>query len=210
MRRFVAEARGVRLHLLRFTAFSYWRSPLSAAIFCTNESDSASWASHLSVITDLSAYIQDGAEVTPSSVEGRRCTRCAGWRAAGAGCAQWVNVPALNVLLLGTDARPDEADVPRTDTMILASLDPQSQSLGLLSLHDLWLPIPGWVFQQDQHGVPTRRDRRLSGRQAWCKGYGEQLHRSAGAVFCARELPGVRRIGRSDRRRGCGRAGDDP
>lgn len=56
-------------------------------------------------------------------------------------------VPAINVLLLGTDARPDESDVPRTDTMILASFDPHTQRLGLLSLpRDLWLPIPGLGF----------------------------------------------------------------
>ena len=55
-----------------------------------------------------------------------------------------VDVPAINVLLLGTDARPDEVDAPRTDTMILLSLDPQNQAAGMLSLpRDLWLPIPG-------------------------------------------------------------------
>lgn len=53
-------------------------------------------------------------------------------------------VPAINVLLLGTDARPDEGDVPRTDTMILLTLDPQNQTAGMLSLpRDLWLPMPG-------------------------------------------------------------------
>lgn len=51
---------------------------------------------------------------------------------------------AINILLLGTDARPGEADVPRTDTMILLSLDPQSKTVGMLSLpRDLWVPFPG-------------------------------------------------------------------
>ncbi len=55
-----------------------------------------------------------------------------------------VAVPAINVLLLGTDARSDDTDVPRTDTMILLTLDPQHQTAGMLSLpRDLWLPIPG-------------------------------------------------------------------
>jgi LCP family protein required for cell wall assembly len=50
----------------------------------------------------------------------------------------------LNVLLLGTDERPDEGGPLRTDTMILLSLDPTGQSLGMLSLpRDLWVPIPG-------------------------------------------------------------------
>lgn len=52
-------------------------------------------------------------------------------------------VPAINVLLLGTDLRPGEADAPRTDTIILATFDPQRQSVGLLSLpRDLWVPVP--------------------------------------------------------------------
>ncbi len=50
----------------------------------------------------------------------------------------------INVLLLGTDERPDEGGPLRTDTMILLSLDPAGQSIGMLSLpRDLWVPIPG-------------------------------------------------------------------
>lgn len=56
-------------------------------------------------------------------------------------------VPAINVLLLGTDLRPGETDVPRTDTMILATFDPQRQSVGLLSLpRDLWVPVPEFGY----------------------------------------------------------------
>ena len=52
--------------------------------------------------------------------------------------------PAINVLLLGTDERPDESGPSRTDTMILLTLDPQHQTAGMLSLpRDLWVPIPG-------------------------------------------------------------------
>jgi LCP family protein required for cell wall assembly len=51
----------------------------------------------------------------------------------------------INVLLLGTDERPDEGAPLRTDTMILLSLDPSGQTLGMLSLpRDLWVPIPGY------------------------------------------------------------------
>lgn len=52
--------------------------------------------------------------------------------------------PPINVLVLGTDGRPDESDAARTDTMILLTLDPTSKSIGMLSLpRDLWVPIPG-------------------------------------------------------------------
>ncbi len=50
----------------------------------------------------------------------------------------------INVLLLGTDERPDEGGPMRTDTMILLSLDPSGHTLGMLSLpRDLWVPIAG-------------------------------------------------------------------
>lgn len=59
-----------------------------------------------------------------------------------------VNIPAINVLLLGTDARPGESDISNTDTMILLSFDPQNQTMGLLSLpRDLWVPIPGFGYE---------------------------------------------------------------
>ena len=59
-----------------------------------------------------------------------------------------VQVPAINVLLLGTDQRPEESEVANTDTMILLSIDPQHQTAGMLSLpRDLWVPIPGFGYE---------------------------------------------------------------
>ncbi len=50
----------------------------------------------------------------------------------------------INILLMGTDARPDELGPPLTDTLILLSLDPNSMTAGILSLpRDLWVPLPG-------------------------------------------------------------------
>lgn len=52
-------------------------------------------------------------------------------------------VPPINVLLLGTDARADDNSPPRTDTIILLTLDPNTLTVGMLSLpRDLWVPIP--------------------------------------------------------------------
>lgn len=51
----------------------------------------------------------------------------------------------INLLLLGVDSRPDEKDAPRTDTMMLITLDPNTGTAGMLSLpRDLWVPIPGY------------------------------------------------------------------
>jgi LCP family protein required for cell wall assembly len=59
-----------------------------------------------------------------------------------------LEIPTINVLLLGSDARPGEGDISNTDTMILLSFDPQNQTAGLLSLpRDLWVPIPGFGYE---------------------------------------------------------------
>lgn len=57
------------------------------------------------------------------------------------------NIPQerINILLLGTDERPDEYSPPRTDTMMLVTLDLKNRSAGMISLpRDLWVPIPGY------------------------------------------------------------------
>ena len=57
-------------------------------------------------------------------------------------------VPPVNILLLGTDSRPSDIDIPRTDTMMLVSFDAQNQTAGMLSLpRDLWVPIPGLGYE---------------------------------------------------------------
>ena len=51
----------------------------------------------------------------------------------------------INILLLGSDERIDGEEPPRTDTLILLTLDLQRQTAGMISLpRDLWLPIPGY------------------------------------------------------------------
>lgn len=49
----------------------------------------------------------------------------------------------VNILVLGVDERDGEQGPWRTDTIILASIDPQTKSAGLLSIpRDLWVYIP--------------------------------------------------------------------
>jgi len=68
----------------------------------------------------------------------------------------------VNILLLGIDKRPDEV-YARTDTMILVTLDPNTNQAGMLSVpRDLWVSIPGYDedrvnkahFLGDQYGYP--------------------------------------------------------
>ncbi len=57
----------------------------------------------------------------------------------------WTGKQRVNILLLGMDQREGEAGQPsRTDTMILATLDPVGKTMGMLSIpRDLWVAIPG-------------------------------------------------------------------
>lgn len=49
----------------------------------------------------------------------------------------------INILLLGTDARPSDGDSARTDSIILLSINPETHTVGLISMpRDLWVPIP--------------------------------------------------------------------
>jgi LCP family protein required for cell wall assembly len=59
---------------------------------------------------------------------------------------QWDGVSRVNVLFLGLDFRDWEAgETPRSDTMILFSVDPISKTAGMLSIpRDLWVNVPGF------------------------------------------------------------------
>ncbi len=51
----------------------------------------------------------------------------------------------VNILLLGSDDRVSDLEPPRTDTMILLTLDLEGRVAGMISLtRDLWLPIPAY------------------------------------------------------------------
>ena len=59
----------------------------------------------------------------------------------------WDGSSRVNLLVMGLDYRDweDQGDAPRTDTLILLSLDPTSRTAGMLSIpRDLWVDIPGF------------------------------------------------------------------
>ncbi len=56
----------------------------------------------------------------------------------------WEGEERVNILLMGIDRRPGEAFISRTDTMMLVSLDPVTESASILSIpRDLYVLIPG-------------------------------------------------------------------
>jgi LCP family protein required for cell wall assembly len=57
----------------------------------------------------------------------------------------WEKKERVTILVLGIDERENEYGPWRTDSMILASIDPVSMTASMLSLpRDLWMPIPGY------------------------------------------------------------------
>ena len=57
----------------------------------------------------------------------------------------WAGTQRINILLLGVDLRCDEEGPTHSDTIIVATLDPLSRSMSMLSLpRDLWVEIPNY------------------------------------------------------------------
>ncbi len=76
---------------------------------------------------------------------------------------EWQDPRRINILLMGIDQRRGETGNFRTDTMMIASIDPVRNTAGLLSIpRDLWVDIPGYRpyrinqanFLGDQGGYP--------------------------------------------------------
>ncbi|NMB61927.1 MAG: LCP family protein [Chloroflexi bacterium] len=60
----------------------------------------------------------------------------------------WDGVSRVNVLFMGLDYRDWEAgETPRSDTMIMFTVDPVTNTAGMLSIpRDLWVSIPGFGY----------------------------------------------------------------
>ncbi|MFN8541941.1 MAG: LCP family protein [Thermomicrobiales bacterium] len=77
----------------------------------------------------------------------------------------WDGKERLNFLLVGVDRR-DDGELPRTDTIIIITVDPQSKSVGILSLpRDLMVTIPGGYGKDKLNAafVYGERDKRVGG-----------------------------------------------
>ncbi len=62
----------------------------------------------------------------------------------------WDGVSRVNLLFMGLDYRDWEAgELPRTDTMILFTLDPLNNTAGIISIpRDLWVNVPGFDYNK--------------------------------------------------------------
>jgi LCP family protein required for cell wall assembly len=100
-------------------------------------------------ITDLPGIVVNpGAEPTQNSnQDGPEVAAPPPAIAIGPEPIPWDGASRVNVLVMGLDYRDWESGegAPRTDTMVLASVDPLSKTVSLLSIpRDLWVSIPGF------------------------------------------------------------------
>jgi polyisoprenyl-teichoic acid--peptidoglycan teichoic acid transferase len=69
--------------------------------------------------------------------------------AGGPPAVPWDGDSRINILFMGLDYRDWQVGdgPPRTDTMILLTIDPQSKTAGMLSIpRDLWVNVPGFNY----------------------------------------------------------------
>ncbi|GAB6928756.1 hypothetical protein JCM10914A_27390 [Paenibacillus sp. JCM 10914] len=59
---------------------------------------------------------------------------------------EWVGTEPVNILMMGVDARGfEEGEIPRSDSMMVASIDPAQKKMHLFSiLRDTYVDIPGY------------------------------------------------------------------
>ena len=79
---------------------------------------------------------------------------------------QWDGGSRINILFLGLDLSDLRANdgPPRTDTMILATIDPITKSAGMLSItRDLYVNIPGFGYSRINTAYPSGEASRMPG-----------------------------------------------
>lgn len=78
----------------------------------------------------------------------------------------WDGASRINILFIGLDARDLEENQgpPRTDSMILFTIDPVSKTAGMLSIpRDMWVNIPGFGYSRINTAYPSGEGAQLPG-----------------------------------------------
>lgn len=94
-----------------------------------------------------------GAPIDSGSSAGTNAQQVSTPGDAPAASKAWDGNSRVNILLMGLD-HSTERDVtepgpPKTDTMILVTIDPLSKTVGMLSIRrDLWVQIPGYDYNK--------------------------------------------------------------
>jgi LCP family protein required for cell wall assembly len=78
----------------------------------------------------------------------------------------WDGASRINILFIGLDFRDWQTDdgPPRSDTMILFTVDPLTKTAGMLSIpRDLWVNIPGFGYSRINTAYPSGEGAQLPG-----------------------------------------------
>ena len=78
----------------------------------------------------------------------------------------WDGASRINILFIGMDYRDWQANEgpPRSDTMILFTIDPLTKTAGMLSIpRDLWVNIPGFGYSRINTAYPSGEGAQLPG-----------------------------------------------
>lgn len=78
----------------------------------------------------------------------------------------WDGASRINILFIGLDARDIgvQSGPPRSDTMMLVTIDPLSKTAGMLSIpRDMWVNIPGFGYSRINTAYPSGEGAKLPG-----------------------------------------------
>jgi polyisoprenyl-teichoic acid--peptidoglycan teichoic acid transferase len=78
----------------------------------------------------------------------------------------WDGASRINILLIGLDYRDWEAGLgaPRSDTMIILTIDPLTKTAGIMSIpRDMWVNIPGFGYSRINTAYSSGEGNRLPG-----------------------------------------------
>ncbi|MEA4811416.1 MAG: LCP family protein [Anaerolineaceae bacterium] len=77
---------------------------------------------------------------------------------------EWDGKTRINILIMGLDIRDQETDAPRTDSMILFTMDPLNNTAGMISIpRDLWVKIPNADYGKINTAYRIGEQRQLPG-----------------------------------------------
>ena len=76
----------------------------------------------------------------------------------------WDGASRITVLIIGLDARDVDTSAPRSDTMILLTIDPLTKTAGMLSIpRDMWVNIPGFGYSRINTAYSSGEGNKLPG-----------------------------------------------
>lgn len=76
----------------------------------------------------------------------------------------WDGASRITVLIIGLDARDTDTSAPRSDTMILLTVDPLTKTAGMLSIpRDMWVNIPGFGYSRINTAYSSGEGNKLPG-----------------------------------------------